>query len=113
MTLEYKFSQEDAVIALGATTSDVIRIYGKTIVGILTPVAMTGTGFSFMVSIDGTTYVPFYNPYGVAIETVHVVDAARHIGVEFEDFMGVNYVKLVSNDTEAAERTITLSLRTL
>ena len=109
--LEKKFSQATAIIAADKTTSNSIYIFGKTIVGIITPSVMAGTTFSFLVSIDGAIYSLFYNPYGNLVKVTFAVSS--HIGIDSVDFESINYVKLVSNRMEDAERSIELILRTL
>ncbi len=111
--LEKKYTEVTATIPINDTDSDEVRIYGKTIVAIKIPSAMTGTGLSFSVSSDGEDFALFYNDAGGLIETVNTTDTAWHIGIEPADFESVNNIVLISNATELAERKIKLVLRTL
>lgn len=104
-----RLEQLTATIANGQTISDAISSLGKTLVGLITPAAFTGTIITFQISMDGTTYKTFYNSAG-AIATV-TVGVDRHIGLVPADFAGARFFKLVSGSSEAAEREITVILR--
>jgi hypothetical protein len=99
-----------ASIASGQTTSAAISLGGFSLVGILTPAALTGTAFTFTVSADGTTYVPLYNSAGAVSYTVA---ASRYIAINPVDFYGVKFLKIVSGSSEAATRALTLSVKGL
>jgi len=95
-------------IANSATTSAAVTTGGFSLVGILTPSALTGTTFTFTVSVDGTNFFPLYNSSG---QVSYTVAASRYIAINPVDFYGVQYFKIVSGSTEAAARTLTLAMK--
>jgi len=100
-----------ATIASSTTTSAAIDLCGNTIVGIVMPAAFTGTAVTFTGAVDGSTYLPLVDTDGDALSVTVAVDT--HIMMQPTDLVGVSDIKIVSNDTEAAERTITLVVRLL
>lgn len=96
-------------IAAGATTSDALDITNVLHAGFTTPAALTGTAISFLVcnTFDGT-YLEVKTNANAAIAPTVNVDRAYPFRSEVMDF---NFVKIVSNGTEAAARTILVSLK--
>lgn len=100
-----------ATIAAGETTSDIVDCGGMSVVGIYTPAALTGTTFTFLVSPDNV--LPYYAYYDAAgTQVSKTFGASRFIYVEPAWSQGVRYFKFVSNQAEAAERTILVIVRT-
>ena len=93
-------------IASGATTSSEIDLSGTTICGIYIPSAFTGTGLTFSAStVSGGTFVSIRDGAGNAISKT--IAAGQYP----TDFVGVRFLQIVSNATEAAARTLTLAAR--
>jgi len=105
------FAFKSVVIANAATVSSAIELArDERPVMIETPAALTGTAITFQGSIDGTTYVPVYEVGGANAYSV-TVGTSRAVALDHRVFAGINYLKLVSGSTEAAERTIKVVLR--
>jgi hypothetical protein len=98
-------------IASSGTTSTAIDLYGYSLVGIVTPAALTGTSFTIKGSVDNSTYVDMYDTAGTQLSITAA--ASRFIAIAPQDFTSVRYIKLVSGSSEGAERTITLAIRKL
>ena len=97
-------------IAASSTTSTLVYLKGFELTGILLPTAFTGTAVSFLASVDGTNFYPLKTTtsgtslsYTVAPSTFQAINPS--------DFAGVNYLKIVSNSSEAALRTLQLAIR--
>ena len=97
-------------IASGATTSSEIDLSGTTICGIYIPSAFTGTGLTFSAStVSGGTFVSIRDGAGNAISKT--IAAGQYLRLDPTDFVGVRFLQIVSNATEAAARTLTLAAR--
>lgn len=107
--LQERLELETAIIANGQTTSGAINCYGRVLVGIITPAALTGTSFKIQVSYDGITYLSYYNLSGSELNIA--VGANRHIGLLPADFAGAKFFKIISNSAEGAARTIKTIMR--
>ena len=91
-------------IASSGSTSDAIDKASEDLTGFIMPSAFTGTNVSFQVSRDNVTFFPLYwegelVSFATAASYAQAVDAAK--------FASFRYIKIVSDGTEAAERTIT------
>lgn len=107
-----------AHIANGATTSSEtgpvnggLGIGGNGLLNVLLPAAFTGTAISFLVSPDDGTYYALYNADGT-LYSVTVVQGHAVI-LDPSAFIGVGYIKVVSNATEGGARVVTLVGRAL
>lgn len=98
-----------ATIAASGDTSGAVQIRGLHLCGIQMPAAFTGTGVSFLASADGVTYQPAYDSGGTLISAT--VAASRYIALNPAALAGIEYLKVKSNGTEAAERALVLMLR--
>lgn len=96
-------------IASGATASTAIDLQSFGFVGFITPAALTGTAFTFTGSIDNSTFVALYNSDNTAYSIT--VGTSRYYCLNPADFLGMKYVKIVSNGAEGADRTITVITR--
>lgn len=97
-----------ATIAASASTSDAINI-GNFAYGVFAmPAAITGTAVSFTVSTDNITFVALYNDSGALISVPVVASGAYRFP---PNAMGAAYLKIVSNGTEAAARSIQYMLK--
>ena len=95
----------ELTIANGGTTSTAYELGGTHLIGILMPSAFTSTKLFVEGSLDGTT---FYQLYGSSSGTVKEikVTANKFIEVETNYDNPFNFIRLVSNSAEAAERKI-------
>jgi len=101
---------KSAVIASSGTTSAEINLQGTTLCGLFIPSTMTGTELTFQVSnAAGGTFYDMRDIYNNLI-TVQITDG-DFVYIDPTLFAGVQFLKIVSGDTEAAERTIGLASR--
>jgi len=102
-----------ATIASGQTTSGAVCIGRRILAAIQTPAALTGSALAIHASTtESGTYAPVYDSDGVAVSVAAA--ASRFIGLsqgEADATYGALWVKLVSNASEGADRSFTLSLR--
>ena len=103
---------ETAVIPISQTTSGAIDTVGMSLIGVTTSAALTGTTFTFLASDTAAgTFNPIFNDVGGQVTVTIAVD--RVILWNTNDLAGIRFLKLVSNATETAERTIKLIIRQL
>ena len=97
----------DAVIANAGTDSANLKApLNKVLLGFRIPSAFTGTAVSFKMGIEGAdTVCPIYD--GASLVSISVT-ASRYYYVDPKIFAGCNYIVIVSNAAEGAERTIPL-----
>lgn len=97
-------------IATSTTVSAAVSLEGVTILGIITPAALTGTALTFQVSdaVAGT-YVQLYDSTGAAVSVT--VAASRAFYLDPAIFAAWRFVKFVSGTAEAANRTFTVLTR--
>lgn len=83
---------------------------GFSLVGIKVPAAFTGTALTFTMcdTVDGT-YVPVKGTSGSTVS--YTVAQGNYYAIDPKDFHGIQFLKIVSNGTEAAARTLLLSLK--
>lgn len=103
------FNTNAVTIANGATTSSALDLSTNGFVGFIMPAAFTGTAVTFTGSIDNSTFTALYNSDNSAFSIT--VSAARYYCLWPADFLGMRYVKIVSNATEGGARTITVITR--
>jgi hypothetical protein len=106
----------DAVIALNGTVSGAVDVGPGRLFGFVLPKAFTGTAITFQVSADGTNYGLLYDDAGSAVSCsvsagTTVFKAYAFKADDYHCLHQWRYLKLVSNATEAAERTIQLWVR--
>ena len=101
-----------AVIPISSTTSAALDLFGCTIVAIKIPSSFTGTEISFLGSFDSINY---YDLYRTVDDTLIFtpITAGRMYILNVADLAGIRFIKLKSNATEVAERTIALLARSL
>lgn len=100
-----------ATIASSGTTSSAIDLYGAALVGIILPASMTGTAISLQMSnsISGT-FVTVQDGDGADLSIG--IAASKYVPLNnLALAAGLRFIKLVSNASEAAQRTITLVTR--
>lgn len=76
-----------------------------TLKGIIFPIT-TGTAFTFEVSEDDVTFYPLKADDNSAISVAKTAGSASAHPLSAQDFAGWSYVRVVSNQTEAAAREI-------
>lgn len=96
-------------VTIATTTSTTIDLGSKGFVGIIMPAAFTGTAITFTGSVDNSTFVALYNSDNSAFSIT--VSASRYYVLNPADFLGCRYVRIVSNATEGASRTLTVLTR--
>lgn len=100
-------SQTTTIASSGTTSAAVTMERNRVPLAVIMPAAFTGTAITFEVSVDGTTFQPLYNEstlYSVTVST----SVARTYALSRQAMDGVKYVRIVSNGTEGALRTITI-----
>lgn len=100
-----------ATISNGTTTSGSIDLQGRGVVAIIMPAAFTGTSISFQISIDNVTFTDCYNTSNTQLTCT--VTQGRAYLFNANDLVGIRYLKIVSNASEGADRTLTLISRVL
>jgi hypothetical protein len=103
-----RIAQVTGTILNGATVSDPVDCRGLDLIGIEIPATITGTQFTFQVSIDGSVYQALYDIDNNAITMT--VTASRTY-VAFAEIMGWNYLKIVAVTTQAADAAFKFQLR--
>ena len=98
-------------IASGATTSDALDMgaspdaYGG-FAGFITPAALTGSTFTFTVSVDDTTYYPLYNASTQLSIAVTTSKAYGFTADQRTTLSPWRFIKIVSGSAEGGARTI-------
>lgn len=91
----------------GSVSSTGVDLGGTQLQAIVTPSSLDGTSFTFYASADGSTYNVMTNQQGTTISAT--VAASRYVSMDpTVNWRGARWVKLVSNSTESAARSITL-----
>ncbi len=98
-----------ATIASGQTASGAIDLQGLLLCQLIMPSALTGTSISFQSSHDNVTFNDVYNDTNTQITITVAVD--RTYNIDPKDFAGVRYLKIVSNASEGADRSIGVMTR--
>jgi len=101
---------KSAIISTSGTISDEINLQGTTLCGLFIPSSMDGTELSFQVAFSsGGTF------YDLRDENNSLVTAqittGDYVSLNPSTFAGIQFIKIVSDVTETAERTIQLSSR--
>lgn len=93
----------EVVIANGATASTSYELGGTHLIGVLIPDSITGNKLTIEGSIDGTN---FYQLYGSSSGTAKEIKitAGKFIEIESNYDNPFNFIRLVSNATEGADR---------
>jgi hypothetical protein len=108
----YYPESETVTIDNGASASDEVDLDGMVPVGIVFPAALTGTAVTFEMALaSGGTFVPVYDDAGAEYSVTFT--ASIYHALKYQYFIGARYIKVVSNGTEGAERTLTLQTRAI
>lgn len=106
------FLVDDAVatIAASGTTSGEIDLSGTTLCGVFIPASFQGTAITFQAATTtGGTFVTVKDGAGNSVSKT--VGASQYVKLDPSDFAGIQFLKIVSNATESAERVLTLAAR--
>ena len=100
-----------AVIASSDTTGAEVDLVGTQLVGFIMPAAITGTSITITMSDDtGGTFVTVQD--GAGADLSFAVAASKYIPIpSLALTTGLRYIKIVSNASEGAQRTIKLVTR--
>lgn len=99
-----------AVIAMSTNITGVINLNGFSLVGILFPATFTGTTVTFEASIDGTNFFPVKSTTSGS-SLSYTVAQGTYAAIDPKDFLGIQYLKVVSGSTEGAARTLQLAVK--
>ncbi len=103
---------ENVVITAGTSSSNGLSLGGCSLVGVVTPATMTSTSLRFEASFDGgTSYIPIENGAGGNISKT--ISGGEYIPLDAADFLGVNYLRIISGSNEASNRTLTVIMRAI
>lgn len=100
-------------IGSGQTTSAVVRLGEYGLVGLIIPAAFTGTAITFTAcrTKDGT-FMPVYDSDGNQVSVAVAVSRAVGLSAAEADALApFHYIKLVSNGSEVADRSIDMVLK--
>ncbi len=99
-----------ATIPASGTTTAAIDLGGTSLVGIQLPASFTGTGLSFQVATTlSGTYQGVIDGSGTTL--LKTIAAGKYLMLDPSEFAGIQFLKIVSNATEAAQRDLTLITR--
>ena len=98
------FQTQTVTVSSGQTTSDAVNLNGFGMVGLILPAALTSTTMTFTGSQDNVTFTALYNV--VATQLAITVAASRIILFSPGDFVGVNFLQLVTGSAEGSDRLI-------
>jgi hypothetical protein len=102
-----------ATILISGTVSDAIQLGSReVIVGVILPATFTGTGLSFQVSDDNATFGALVDTAGANVGATGLT-AGKCFSIDPVVTAPWNFVKVVSNAAEAAQRLVTLIIQTL
>src|SRR3990167_3412769 len=102
-------TKNNCVIAISTTTSAAVDLQGLVICQLIIPSAFTGTAITFESSPDDGTYQALYNSSNTQLSIT--VGTSRTYNINPADFAGCRFLKIFSNDTETAARTIQIMTR--
>ena len=89
-----KIIKTSASIVVGNTTSNAIVLNQMTPVSLMTSASViTGTAITFLVSTDGTTYVPLYDETSTEV-SLTAAASSRAWGLAIKAFFGWPFMKI-------------------
>lgn len=110
MSLGTRYLSVSLTIANGEQTSNSSRTGFKgTPVGVIFPAALTGTGITFEMTVDGTNWHDVYGTDGNLISITKVNGDYRALNPT--DFAGIQELRVKSSGNEGAERIIKIVCR--
>lgn len=105
------FESQTATIAATGTKTDAIEIAGCSLIGLVTPAALTSTSITFEVSNDGSTFYSLYDSNGSQVSLNVSTGVAYSMDPQW--FAPWRYMKIVGDSSEAASRDFTVVGRAL
>lgn len=104
----YKTKAVTIDISENATTSTAIDTDGLLLSGIIFPAAMTGANLTFQVASTNTAgnFKALKETDGT--DVTYTITANAHVRIDPSGWAGVGAIKLISDDTEVADRKINL-----
>lgn len=99
-----------ATIATSSSASNTIDCSKYQLLGIFIPSALSGTSLTFTASFENSTFVPVLETNGGSIYTIPVV-LDRYVPLNPVIFAAIQYVRIISNAAEAANREFKCVLR--
>lgn len=101
--------QFPATIASGGTSTAGFATGNSSLCGVQMPAAFTGTHLMFQAAtaIDGT----YQDLHNLAGQVKYPAAASQFIAIDPKDFYGVQFLKIVSDGTEAADRALTCMMK--
>lgn len=98
-------------ITSGTATSTFFDTYNKKLAGVWFPDTFTGSAISFLSSTTfNGTYIPVNKTDTSSLYTVPA-SSGKYQPVDFNNFNGIRYLKIVSSIAESGNRSLTLSLK--
>lgn len=108
----YAAKHDLTAVFSGSTKSAAVDLSSYTLTGLLLPASMAGTLLTFEASDSASgTFVPIRNDENTDISII-ISSSAAYYPLDPASFVGVRYLKLVSNATETG-KTITLANRNI
>ncbi len=90
------------VIAAGAALSPPLAVGADGVAGFVFPAGWTAAVATFQVSVDGTTFIEFYDPAGNEIQIAAASTAAAgYVGIDSTYWRGVNLFRIRSGTAAA------------
>jgi len=99
-----------ATIASSSQVSSTINCGGFTLCGVLLPAAFSGAALTFLASVDGTNFYPVHSTTSGTLLS-YTVAQGQYCAIDPKDFYGVNFLQIKSGSSEAALRTLAVSLK--
>lgn len=106
---QYLLFKDEVTIAASGTTTSSFNLQGRVLVGISMPAAISGTAFTFESSHDGVNFQGLHDKDNSAIGLAYT--AAKNYTLSPDLFAGVQHLRLVSNNAQAAAKLITVITR--
>lgn len=99
-----------ATISSGSDTSDAVKLYGCTAIGMATPAVLTTTSITFEGSMDnGDTFVPIFDNSSPSALLSLTVTTSTGYPLNAEIFAPYDEIKVVAADgNEGGDRLITI-----
>lgn len=108
-TVYNRTQDNDIVIASGAAASTTLKLFGRTVLGVWIPAAMTNSSIGINLSKDGLTYVPLYKS-GANVTYTCPTSTAVYIPLSPSDFAGIEYIQITTpGGNEGAARLLSIA----
>lgn len=113
MAVDYSRRETGGICAIpieiqsGATVSDAVKLNGRTIVGLVIPVAPTGATFTFQGAMEHDS-ANFYAVKDATNTPISITTGVGYYKLSPSDMDGIERVRVVSASAEAALRSISL-----